>query len=144
MATEIPRLAEGAAPPEGTVENEAAKKAASKARAPTDWYIINIALADDNEPERVFVGGCLEGDFHIKRGEDVAVPEGVIERLQHAVRGVAEKDESSESGVRIVQRLRFSYTIIEKLGPRVMKNGREPTYPMRGKYQAVGLQGFAA
>jgi hypothetical protein len=84
-----------------------------------DWFIIQIGLANDNEPRRVFVGGCEQGDYEIERGKYVMVPEGVIERLENAVTGVAEQDPIDPMKTVVVQRRRFNFTVAEKVGRSV-------------------------
>lgn len=73
--------------------------------------IINVALANDGEPRRIFVG-FNGSDFEIERGKDVAVPRGVLEVLDHAVMGVTETDPSDPAKQTIVERKRFGYSII--------------------------------
>lgn len=75
-------------------------------------YTINISLGNDGDEPYVFVGGCDEGDFRIKRGENVTVPRSVVERLENAVIGVPEKDPTAPDGVRFVQRKRYPFTIV--------------------------------
>ena len=75
-------------------------------------YTINISLGNDGDEPYVFVGGCDEGDFRIKRGENVSVPRSVVERLENAVIGVPERDASAPDGVRFVQRLRYPFTVV--------------------------------
>jgi hypothetical protein len=75
-------------------------------------YTINISLGNDGDDEYVFVGGTDEGDFRIKRGQNVTVPRSVVERLENAVIGVPERDQSAADGVRFVERKRFPFTII--------------------------------
>ena len=88
----------------------AATKDAANAK-PTR-YTINISLGNDSDDQYVFVGGTDEGDFRIKRGENVTVPRSVVERLDNAVIGVPERDQSAAEGVRFVERKRFPFTIV--------------------------------
>ena len=74
--------------------------------------IINVALGNDNEPRDIFVGGCDEGDFLITRGKDVTVPRAVLERLDHAIVGVAEVDPDNPEKTRVIERKRFAYSIV--------------------------------
>ncbi len=83
-----------------------------------DRYVINIALGNDNEPQKVFVGGCPEGDFYIERGKDVLVPRSVLTRLDDAVVGIPEPDPSDPDGrMRITERKRFPYTLVRTPSP---------------------------
>lgn len=94
---------------------EQAHAAAAERRKPkAGWYEIEVSLARDNEPTEVFVGGCPEGDFLIKRGERVVVPPTVLHRLDCAVVGVDEPtfDERGNAvGNRTIDRRRFPYTV---------------------------------
>lgn len=77
-----------------------------------DRYLINIALGNDGEPKRIFIGGCEEGDFLIERGKDVLVPRSVLTRLDDAIIGVPEPDPADpENNMIAVDRQRFPYTI---------------------------------
>lgn len=73
--------------------------------------IINIALGNDNEPRRIFIGAdgyeCV-----IERGKDVAVPVRVLNVLDDAIVDVKEEDPDDPDKYRFVQRKRFAYTVI--------------------------------
>ena len=92
-------------------------KDASSIKSPKKgWFEIEITLAKDNEPVDVFVGGCPEGDFLIKRGERVVVPPSVMHRLDCAVVGTDEvvTDARGEQvGTKTVDRRRFPYTVLQ-------------------------------
>ncbi len=77
-------------------------------------FIINIQLANDGEPKKVFVSPNGR-DFLIERGKDVEVPASVLEVLDNAVMGVAERDPSDENRVIMVDRKRFPYTVVRAL-----------------------------
>lgn len=83
------------------------------AKAPRKgWYEINVSLGNDGEDKHVFVGGCEEGDFRIRRGENVIVPKSVLNRLDDAVQFVDEVDDRDPNKVITVPRKRFPYTIV--------------------------------
>lgn len=75
------------------------------------WFEIEIQLANDPDDTHVFVGGDETGDFRIRRGEKVIVPPGVVERLNNATQGVAQKDPNNPDSVMLVERKRFAYTV---------------------------------
>lgn len=81
---------------------------------PEREFIINIALTNDNEPRKIFVG-CNGREFLIERGKNVKVPERVLRVLDDAVMGVAEADPNDETKVNVVERKRFAYTVVEAL-----------------------------
>jgi hypothetical protein len=91
------------------------RKAPPDAARKKGWYTINVSLGNDNEDKYVFVGGCEEGDFRIMRGKNVDVPKSVLSRLDDAVLGVAEQDESDQNKINTVERKRFPYTIVAVL-----------------------------
>ena len=75
-------------------------------------FIINVQLGNDQEPRDIFVGGADEGDMLITRGKDVTVPQSVLERLDHAILGVAEVDPADPQKTVVVERKRFPYSIV--------------------------------
>ncbi len=91
------------------------RKPPSEAARKKGWFTINISLGNDNEPRRIFVGGCEEGDFEIERGQNVDVPRSVLNRLDDAVLGVDEIDRHDQSKTITVDRKRFPYTVIAAL-----------------------------
>jgi hypothetical protein len=74
---------------------------------------IEISLSNDGEAAEVFVGGCPEGDFRIKRGVPVRVPQSVLDRLDMAILGVPEVDPDDPTKTRFIERKRFAYTILQ-------------------------------
>lgn len=88
-----------------------AKVLNSTSGAKANWPIINISLANDGEGRRVFVGGMEEGDMLIERGKDVAVPPGVVDRLNDAVIGVAEPDPDNPDKMLVIDRQRYAFSI---------------------------------
>lgn len=92
----------------------AARTRSAKLGPKPGWLEIEINLANDGLPVEVFIGGCEEGDFLIKRGEKVVVPPSVKERLDLAVIGVDEGIAGAEGDdFKVVtrQRQRFAYTV---------------------------------
>lgn len=77
-------------------------------------YIINVALGNDNEPRDIFVGDNGT-DYLITRGKDVTVPRSVLEKLDHAIVGVAEIDSDDPTKTIVVDRKRFPYSIVAVL-----------------------------
>lgn len=88
-------------------------------------FIINVALADDNEPRKIFVGAD-GSDFLIERGKDTinpdpktgeprGVPISVLDILNNAVKGVPEVDPEDPDKVIFVERMRFPYTVVQAL-----------------------------
>jgi adenylate kinase len=73
-------------------------------------YVINIVLAKDNEPRKIFIGDGRV-DWHIQRGVDVTVPGTVLEALNNAVVGVTEQDPDDETKVIHTERSRFPYSV---------------------------------
>jgi hypothetical protein len=93
----------------------AAQKAERASRPPVEReFIINVALANDGEPRKIFVGANGK-EFLIERGKNVRVPERVLRVLDDAVSGVAESDPDDETRARVVDRKRFGYTVVEAL-----------------------------
>lgn len=77
-------------------------------------FVINIQLANDGEPKRVFVG--VNGkDCLIERGKDVTVTAAQMSVLDDAVQGIAEVDPEDPDKIVITQRKRFPYTIVRAL-----------------------------
>lgn len=79
-------------------------------------YIINVQMGNDQEPRDIFIGGMEEGDMLITRGKDVTVPASVLERLDHAIMGVAEVNPEDPTKTVIVERKRFPYSIVGVAG----------------------------
>lgn len=77
-------------------------------------FIINIQLANDGEPKRVFVGANGK-DCLIERGKDVTVTAAQMSVLDDAVQGIAEVDPEDPDKIVITQRKRFPYTIVRAL-----------------------------
>ncbi len=90
-------------------------KKVPEAQRKRGWFTINISLGNDGEDARVFVGGCEEGDFLIRRGENVDVPKAVLARLDDAVMMVDTQDPNDPSKTMVVPRKRFPYTIVAAL-----------------------------
>lgn len=86
-----------------------ARKPESKRKEP--MFTINVGLGNDNEPRKIFVGANGQ-DFLIERGKDVKVPRSVLNALDDAVIGVDEFDQSDPNKVTVVDRKRFSYTVV--------------------------------
>ena len=95
---------------------EATKQPASHKTAHSERFVIEIMFANDGEPRDVFIGGCEEGDFIITRGQRVAVPRSVMDRLDTAVLGVTEVDPRDNANTIVTQRKRFSYTNYGRVG----------------------------
>lgn len=96
----------------------AAEKKLASPRAP--WrkrkrFLIEIMYAKDGEPRDIFVGGMAEGDMYITRGKPVVVPPSVITRLEDAVMGVPEVDPDDPDKVNVVERQRFSFSILRTI-----------------------------
>ncbi|MEY4415331.1 MAG: hypothetical protein RIQ53_2624 [Pseudomonadota bacterium] len=79
------------------------------------WYIIEVQLAKDGEPRDLFFGGADEGDFVVRRGEQMAVPESIVERLRLAVAGVSEVDPEDPEKTITVMRQRFAFSVLGKV-----------------------------
>lgn len=77
-------------------------------------FVINIQLANDGEPRKVFVGAD-GNNFLIERGKDVTVPQSVLGVLDNAVLGVPEQDPEDENKIVMVDRKRFPYTVVRAL-----------------------------
>lgn len=78
-----------------------------------DLVTIVVATGNDNESNKVFVGGDPTGDVLITRGKPVKVSRGVCERLDHAVMLVpVVEDPSRPDVVTMVERQRFPYSVV--------------------------------
>jgi len=73
-------------------------------------YVINVMLAKDNEPKKIFIGDGTT-DWHIQRGVDVTVPGTVLEALNNSIVGVSEEDPEDETKTVVTDRNRFPYTV---------------------------------
>lgn len=91
-----------------TSELEQAKPEAKKKRERK--FEITIALGNDKEPVRQFIGADGR-DFLIERGKKVVVPECVLSVLDDAVYGDHEQDPTDPEKLIPVQRQRFAYTV---------------------------------
>lgn len=85
-----------------------------KTKSAEPRFIINVQLANDGEPKKIFVSPNGR-DFLIERGKDVEVPASVLGVLDDAVLGVPERDPNDENRVVMVDRKRFPYTIVRAL-----------------------------
>lgn len=78
-----------------------------------DFVTIEISSANDNEPNKVFVGGDKHGDVLITRGKPVRVSRGVCERLDQAVMLVpVVEDPDKPDRVTLVEKKRFPYSVV--------------------------------
>lgn len=77
-------------------------------------FIINVALADDNEPRQIFIGANGQ-DYLITRGKEVEVPVSVLGILDNAIKGVPEADPVDPEKTAWVNRQRFPYTVVRAL-----------------------------
>lgn len=104
------------------------QETARRKREPVKYFEIEIQLAEDKEPPKIFIGGCEEGDFLITRGRKVVVPESVINRLNDAVVGVSETNPDDPTKNTIVDRKRFAFSVLgERPNPRARKVAAEAT-----------------
>ncbi|MBI5270706.1 MAG: hypothetical protein HY856_13625 [Burkholderiales bacterium] len=114
MATKTPTKAD-----EHELSDEDRKKLQEHMQFLSNRYVINITLAKDNEPAKIFVGDGTT-DWHIQRGVDVEVPGTVLHALDNAVVGVTEEDPNDPTKSVTVMRHRFPYTVkrvIERKAP---------------------------
>lgn len=80
-----------------------------------DLVTIVVATGNDNEPNKVFVGGDVGGDVLITRGKKVTVTRGVLERLDQAVQIVpVVEDPDRPDKISHIERQRFPYTIVHE------------------------------
>lgn len=78
-----------------------------------DLVTIIVSTGNDNEPQKVFVGGDAGGDVLITRGKPVKVTRGVLERLDQAVKLVpVVEDPDKPDRVTLIEQQRFPYTIV--------------------------------
>jgi hypothetical protein len=91
----------------------AATVEARPAKGKEKRYLIEVMLANDQEPKVIFIG-ANGYDCTIERGKQVAVPESVINALNDAVMGVPEvvEDAKGNQTVQVVERKRFPFSVL--------------------------------
>ncbi|MFN7883419.1 MAG: hypothetical protein ACK5PF_10460 [bacterium] len=83
------------------------------AKKDDDLVTIMVQSGNDNEPQKVFVGGDKGGDVLITRGKPVKVTRGVCERLDQAVTLVpVVEDPDKPDRITLVERQRFPYSVV--------------------------------
>lgn len=97
-------------------ESKTAARQAAEGKPKHKMFEIIVALGDDQEPRRQFIGA--DGmDFEIERGKPVTVPEPVLGVLDSAVKLVPEVDPADPAGLRTISvpRQRFPYTVLRAI-----------------------------
>jgi hypothetical protein len=92
--------------------SETAKAARAEKGPPKGWFTIEITMANDNEPSRVFIGADGR-DFWVQRGKKVTVPPQVLSVLDDAIVTADEVDPDNPDRTIPVERKRFAYSVIQ-------------------------------